>query len=172
MDRDAPYNKPLHPKCRMPGVLHTMNNQVIAAAQKAMRHRIADGSVSDHTRNSSTVTKAWMKYCWNIDSDRYRTEISVHPTLNQRIDVLDAQEMVAYEFKVSGKNATAEFYKDIVKVILWNEENDKKIEKLIFITEELGRRHLDAPMPQAFAAYLRRSGLEVEVAYVKMKGVV
>ena len=42
----------------------------------------------------------------------------------------------AYEFKVSGKIAWAEFYKDIVKIIIWNEKRKKKISCLVFITEE------------------------------------
>jgi hypothetical protein len=75
--------------------------------------------------------------------------------------------MTAYEFKVSGKNETAEFYKDVVKAILWNEERDTKINKLVFLTEkEHGSPFLDAAMPQAFIKYLARSGLIVEIAYV------
>ncbi len=42
--------------------------------------------------------------------------------------------------KYQGKNAWAEFYKDIVKVVLWNEKCKKKISCLVFITEEKYRR--------------------------------
>lgn len=143
-----------------------MKKSILEAAQSAMSLRILDGTVSEHTKNSSLVAKTWMEACWKLDPDRIKTEVSVHPSLNQRIDVMDEREMVAYEFKVSGKNATAEFYKDIVKVILWNEEHQKKIQALIFITEEYGRRYLDAPMPLAFAKYLARNKLKVEVEYV------
>jgi len=53
--------------------------------------------------------------------------------------------------KYQGKNAWAEFYKDIVKVVLWNEKRKKKISCLVFITEEkYGRPFLDAAMPRAY----------------------
>jgi len=66
--------------------------------------------------------------------------------LDQKIDVIDAETARAYEFKVSGKNAAAEFYKDIVKIIIWNERRKKKLSALVFITEEkYGRLVLDAP---------------------------
>ena len=144
-----------------------MKDKILLAAQEAFSLRIKNGSVSEHTKNSSTVAKAWMEACWKLDPDRIRTEVSIHPGLNQRIDVLDNEEMRAFEFKVSGKNATTEFYKDAVKAILWNEEHDRKIKELVFITEETwGRKYLDTAMPQAFIKYLKRSGLSVEIVFV------
>lgn len=152
-------------------MLQGMSDPVITAAQDAMQHRIIDGSVSDHTKNASAIGKAWLEACWNLDPNRFQIEVSVHPSLNQRIDLLDSANMVAYELKVSGKNANSEFYKDVVKVILWNEQHDNKIGRLVFITEEFGKRYLETPMPQAFSAYLGRGGLVVDVAYVGVPGV-
>jgi hypothetical protein len=44
------------------------------------------------------------------------------------------------------KNAWAEFYKDIVKVIIWNQKRKKKLTSLFFITDEKhGRPFLGAP---------------------------
>jgi hypothetical protein len=92
----------------------------------------------------------------------------VHPEFEQRIDLLDRQEMCAFEFKVSGKNATAEFYKDVVKVLLWNERHVDKIRRLVFITEwSWGRKHLDKPMPKAFISFLKKHDLDVEVEYLQ-----
>lgn len=144
-----------------------MKDQIIEAAQAAFLHRLKEGSVSDHTRDAQKIAKLWMTACWKIDPARIKYEVGIHPELNQRIDVVDEEERTAYEFKVSGKNATAEFYKDIVKVILWNEQRPDKIKRLIFITEkEFGSPALEAPMPQGFMQYLARNGLDVEVAYV------
>jgi hypothetical protein len=82
--------------------------------------------------------------------------------------LLDLEAACAYEFKVSGKNACSEFYKDIVKVVMWNQRRSKKLSKLVFITEEVcGRPFLDAPMPRAYIKYLAQQGLEVSVAYVR-----
>lgn len=92
----------------------------------------------------------------------------VTPELDQKIDVIDSEAACAYEFKVSGKNAPAEFYKDIVKVIIWNEKRKKKLSSLVFITEEKhGRPFLDAPMPRAYISYLTQQGLTVSVPYVR-----
>lgn len=93
--------------------------------------------------------------------------MSVCPDFDQRIDVLDREEMCAFEFKVSGKNAAAEFCKDAVKVLLWNKRHETKIKRLVFINEEThGRKHLDKPMPEAFIHLLQNHGLEVEIEYV------
>ena len=90
------------------------------------------------------------------------------PELDQKIDIVDSETAYAYEFKVSGKNAWAEFYKDIVKVIIWNQERAKKMCGLVFITEEkYGRPFLDAPMPRAYINYLAQQGLKVSVEYVR-----
>jgi len=62
---------------------------------------------------------------------------------------VDSETACAYEFKVSGKNAWAEFYKDVVKVLMWNQHRKKKLSCLTFITEEkYGKPFLDAPMPR------------------------
>jgi hypothetical protein len=91
------------------------------------------------------------------------------PDLDQRIDVIDSEAGCAYEFKVSGKNAWAEFYKDIVKIVIWNQKRQKKkLSSLVFITEEkCGRPFLDAPMPRAYISYLAQDGLKVSVEYVR-----
>lgn len=74
----------------------------------------------------------------------------------------------AYEFKVSGKNAWAEFYKDIVKVIIWKQHRKKRLDCLVFITEERhGKPFMDAPMPRAYIKYLSQQGLKVSIAYVR-----
>lgn len=147
-----------------------MTHPLVAAAREAFRKRILSGSdVSTHTRNAQAIAKAWRTAAFDLDPSRYRYEVPVRPDFDQRIDVLDCQEMCAFEFKVSGKNATAEFYRDVVKVLLWNERHDDKIRKLVFITEEKwGRRHLDTPMPKAFINFLKGHGLDVEIEYLRI----
>ena len=146
-----------------------MTHPVITAAREALASRILGGSdVSAHTRNAQAIAKAWRSAAFKLDPSRYQYEIPVRPDFDQRIDVLDREEMCAFEFKVSGKNATNEFYKDVVKVLLWNEEHEDTIRKLVFITEETwGRKSLDKPMPKAFIQFLKRYRLEVEIAYVR-----
>ena len=57
-----------------------------------------------------------------VAPERFQLELLAGPALDQRINVLDTSARTAYEFKVSGKNATAEFYADIVQIMLYNEQ--------------------------------------------------
>jgi hypothetical protein len=120
---------------------------VVLAAQAAFAVRIRNSNdVSENTKNAQAIAKAWRSAVHQLDPDRFQIEALVAPELDQKIDVIDIETASAYEFKVSGKNAWAEFYKDVVKVIMWNERRSKKIPTLVFITEEaFGRPFLDAP---------------------------
>jgi hypothetical protein len=146
-----------------------MEDPVVTAAQIAIAARIKDSSdVSQNTKNAQSIAKAWGGAVHTLDPDRFQIEALVTPEPDQKIDILDMKTACAYEFKVSGKNAWAEFYKDIVKVIIWNEKRKKKISCLVFITEEKhGRPFLDAPMPRAYIKYLAEHGLKVSVEYVR-----
>jgi hypothetical protein len=142
---------------------------VVFAAQAAFAVRIKDSNdVSENTKNAQAIAKAWRGAVHNLNPDRFQIEALVTPELDQKIDVVDPQTSCAYEFKVSGKNAWAEFYKDVVKVIIWNEKRTKKLSGLVFITEEkFGRPFLDAPMPCAYISYLAKQGLKVRIEYVR-----
>jgi len=146
-----------------------MNDPVVKAAQLAFSLRLKDSSdVSKNTKNAQAIAKAWRGAVYDLDPDRFQLEAMVAPDLDQKIDVVDSETACAYEFKVSGKNACAEFYKDIVKVIVWNQKRKKKLSSLVFITEEkYGRPFLDAPMPRAYINYLAQEGLKVSVEYVR-----
>jgi hypothetical protein len=145
-----------------------MEDPVVKAAQIALSLRLKNSSdVSENTKNAQSIAKSWRGAVYALDPDRFQIEAIVSPELDQKIDVVDQQTSCAYEFKVSGKNAWAEFYKDIVKVIIWNQKRKKKLSGLVFITEEKhGRPFLDAPMPQAYIEFLRTAGLTVTVKYI------
>jgi hypothetical protein len=146
-----------------------MEDPVVDAAQLAFITRLKDSrNVSENTKNAQAIAKVWRRAVHQLDPDRFQIEAMVAPELDQKIDIVDSQTASAYEFKVSGKNAWAEFYKDIVKVIIWNQKRKKKLSSLIFITEEKhGRPFLDAPMPRAYINYLAQEGLQVNVRYVR-----
>jgi hypothetical protein len=146
-----------------------MSDPVVQAAQHVFGERLRGNSdVSDNTRNAQAIAKAWRKAVYDKDPDRYQVEVVVAPDLDQRLDVLDTTTHTAYEFKVSGKNATAEFYKDIVKVIVWNQKHKKPVTHLVFITEEeWGKKYLETPMPKAYIAYLHTQGIQASIHYVR-----
>ena len=145
-----------------------MEDPVVNAAQISFSARLkASSDVLENTKNAQAIAKSWRGAVHWLDPDRYQIEAMVTPELHQKIDVIDMQEACAYEFKVSGENAWAEFYKDVVKVLMWNEKRARRLVRLVFITEEAhGRPFLDAPMPRAYIEYLSTQGLEVSVKYV------
>jgi hypothetical protein len=146
-----------------------MEDPVVKAAQRAFSLRLRDSNdVSAKTKNAQAIAKAWRGAVCELDPDRFQIETMVAPDLDQKIDVVDLATACAYEFKVSGKNAPAEFYKDIVKVLIWNQKRKKKLTGLVFITDEKhGRPFLDAPMPRAYINYLTQDGRKVSVEYVR-----
>lgn len=146
-----------------------MTDPVVAAAQQSFAERLRNSSdVSDNTRNAQSIAKSWRTIVHQLDPDRFHIEVLVAPDLDQRIDVIDSETNTAYEFKVSGKNATGEFYKDVVKVIVWNRRRKKTISRLVFITEEeWGRKYLDMPMPREYVKFLAEHNLQVSIVYVR-----
>jgi hypothetical protein len=146
-----------------------MEDPVVKAAQLAFSVRLRGSSdVSENTKNAQAIAKSWRGAVYALDPDRFQIEAMVAPQLDQKIDIVDRENGRAYEFKVSGKNAWAEFYKDIVKIIVWNKKSRNKISSFVFITEEKhGRPFLDAPMPRAYIEHLSESGLTVTVEYVR-----
>jgi hypothetical protein len=82
----------------------------------------------------------------------------VTPELDQKIDIVDSETACAYEFKVSGKNAWAEFYKDVVKVLMWNQHREKKLSCLTFIEILLPRNRDDRLLAQPGGATFRSTG--------------
>lgn len=114
-----------------------MEDPVVQAAQLAFTLRLKNSSdVSENTKNAQAIAKRWRSAVHALDPDRFQIEATVTPELDQKIDIVDPDNGCAYEFKVSGKNAPAELYKDIVKVIIWNQKKKKKLSSLVFITEE------------------------------------
>src|ERR1035437_4714952 len=146
-----------------------MEDPVVKAAQLAFSVRLKNLSdVSENTKNAQAIAKAWRGAVYELEPDRFQIEAMVAPDLDQKIDIVDSETSIAYEFKASGKNAPAEFYKDIVKVIIWNQRREKRLPGLVFITEEkYGPPFLDAPMPRAFIEYLAQNHLRVSVEYVR-----
>ena len=146
-----------------------MEDPIVQAAQLAFARRIKDSNdVSKNTINAGEIGKAWRGAVHKLDPDRFLMEALVSPDLDQRIDIIDSKTGCAYEFKVSGKNASLEFYKNVVKVIIWNQRREKKLSALVFITDEKdGRRSLDKPMPRAYIEYLAKEGIVVTIEYVR-----
>ncbi len=88
-----------------------MEDPIVKAAQLAFAVRLKDSAdVSENTKNAQKIAKAWRAAVHDLNPDRFQIEALVAPELDQKLDVIDQETLLAYEFKVSGKNAWASLY--------------------------------------------------------------
>jgi len=131
-----------------------------------VKHRLADGDVSAHTKSAQVITKEWQQ---SVCSGNIKAEVKVSPLGNEKIDIVDLSKNEAYELKVSGKNTHHEFYKDLIKILTYNEyaESDKKLNKLIFISELNGIKSLEGRLDKKLLSMLKnKHELSVELVSI------
>ncbi len=79
--------------------------------------------------------------------------------------MVDFQDKVAFELKVSGANPGHEFYKDLFKVLVFNQNHKvTKLNTLVFITEGEGVEKLEKGLGKVAADFLQKFGIKVELA--------
>lgn len=101
------------------------------------KYRSSDASVSEHTKSAQSITKEWQKAV--VIKDIIEAEVEICENAKEKIDIIDFSTQTAYELKVSGKNVEHEFYKDIFKIIAFNNNKPKKkLSTFVFISEEEG----------------------------------
>lgn len=136
-------------------------NEIIEKAKAAHKQHwraTSDESIGD--KQASAVTKAWQRA---VSSEDVRTEVPVADNLNEKIDVVDLSTATAYEMKVSGKNPHHEFYRDIFKVVVYNQHHDKKLKRLVFITEREGAGRLNKGLGKAVMESCAQYGFSITV---------
>lgn len=120
---------------------------------------INEKGISNATRQAITITKEWQNYF--RDYEHLEAETRVAKDNKEKIDIVDHQQRLAYEMKVSGKNPHHEFYKDLIKIVIYNENNpQKKLHTLVFITKDEGIQSLE-----------RRLGLQIKDRFLKSLGI-
>lgn len=120
-----------------------MDQNVIKTAGEAhKKHWKATSDEGIGDRQATSVVLAWQSELRRIDPTRFKTEVQIAESAKERIDLIDHNNMVAYELKASGKNPHHEFYKDIFKVITYNHFHDTKLKKFVFLSEASGIKKL------------------------------
>ena len=79
----------------------------------ALKHRQSpkkSSNVSEQTKSAQSVCRSWQEAVADNFHDRFRAEYSVGDGFNEKIDLVDLQDAVAYELKVSKNNTHSEFY--------------------------------------------------------------
>lgn len=123
------------------------------------------GSASDGTRLSTAVTRDWQDGVKKrFGGDRFRAEVQAGKAATRhRLDLLDTQCGVAYEFKVSANNPHHEFFRDIFKVVAFNEASSTKVQRLVFIAPASAVQHLKAGLGAVAQRMARRLGFVVDL---------
>lgn len=120
------------------------------------KHRLSNGDVSAHTKSAIKITKEWQAAVCN---ESILSEVSVSPQNAEKIDIVDLSNNVAFELKVSGNNTHHEFYKDLIKILTYNEyqTNNDKLTKLVFISESKGIKSLSNRLDAKFLTMLKNT---------------
>ena len=109
---------------------------------------------------TSLITKEWQSSLVVRDSKRFLKEYPVDSTnqAKQLIDLVDLENAIAYELKVSENNVHHEFYKDVFKILLANSK-EFKFKKFIFITS----KKMLPPLADFSKSIAKEFNLEIEV---------
>ena len=102
-----------------------------------------------------------------VRSDDIQIEVRIGGGLNERIDVIDTANATAYEMKVSSSNPHHEFYKDIFKVIIYNQHHTDTLKHFVFITGEKGAQKLNEGLGEAVQQYMANHELNIKVKGIK-----
>jgi hypothetical protein len=115
-----------------------------------------NSNVQTQTKTAIEITKKWQKDIRKLYDVEVEFLVSQNRTKSEKIDIVDLEEMTAYELKVSGKNPHHEFYKDLIKILKYNCNNSSNpIEKFVFLTEENGINSLQKRFTEDIKVYLQ-----------------
>jgi hypothetical protein len=140
------------------------SDSIVQLAQQAHReHWIDTGSASLGVFGASKVTTVWQQACVSTFGTAMRPEFSIGDHLSKRIDLVDTEEMTAYELKVSPRTAHFELYKDIFKVIITRDNMLPNLNRFIFITPVAGMKVLNTAFTRSVVAHSQTLGLHIEL---------
>jgi hypothetical protein len=115
-----------------------------------------NSNVQTQTKKAIEITKKWQKDICKLYDVEVEFLVSQNRTKSEKIDIVDFEEMTAYELKVSGKNPHHEFYKDLIKILKYNcNHTSEPIEKFVFLTEENGINSLQKRFTEDIKVYLQ-----------------
>ena len=139
------------------------NNLIVDKARESYRkYRKPTSSQKTGNAQARDVEAKWSSSLKH--AKRYEPQVRVLD--RKAIDFVDTIGHSAFELKMSGKNPEHEFYKDIFKVLIYNQNQTQKrnrLKKLVFLTEKKGIVRLSSKFPQAVVDLLKNlHALDVE----------
>lgn len=113
---------------------------------RLLKLETVNNDIGELTKRSRKVTKQWQDSI-TVQHRYFRAEVLVHEQAKFKIDLIDTKNKIAFELKVSPKNVGHELYKDVMKVLLFNDnctEEKDKIKTFVFITHKSAPELTDA----------------------------
>lgn len=110
------------------------------------------------------MCKEWQNLAKQIPHLEHIAEANVAG--NSPIDLLDLSQGIAYELKYSHKNVKHEFYKDLFKVLIYNQDetNEIKIKQFVFLCHHQGIGSLmRSSLCVATIHFMQKNGILVEL---------
>jgi hypothetical protein len=139
-------------------------DKIVTLAREANHRRGAMTGVENVGNNRATrVTSSWQHNVVSHLGPSLVPEFPIGKGFDERIDLVDRKELVAYELKVSLNNTHFEFYRDIFKIIIARDNVLPGLDRFIFITPELAARKLQGGLAQAVIEHAASLRLRVEV---------
>jgi hypothetical protein len=137
---------------------------IVNLAQQAHRQHWTDtGNASRGVFGATKVTEVWQQACVAAFGRAVQPEFAIGDHLSKRIDLVDVEELTAYELKVSPKNAHFELYKDIFKVIIARDNMLKGLNKFIFIAPSAGLKVVNNAFTRSVVAHGESIGLSIQL---------
>ena len=141
-------------------------DEVVAYAAEIHRRLWSPGSsVSAQTKKSQRVCAVWQDVVIERFGNRFKAEVSLNESgPAQKIDLVDRKTRVAYELKSSPNNVHMEIYRDVFKVLVFNERNPRqRITTLVFIAPKAGIQKLGTTFPKDVQNISARMGLALKL---------
>ncbi|HEV3076952.1 MAG TPA: hypothetical protein VHB47_21195 [Thermoanaerobaculia bacterium] len=135
---------------------------VVSLARAAYRGWSSAADVSTSTREAQAICGQWQLSVQAVGGTvRFAKEVPVSRAFRERIDLVDRITRTAYEMKVSGKNPTHEFFKDVFKVLEHNLSGGGSIQHFVFLTESTGVKRLQRGLGRSLVANSHDLGFKV-----------
>ena len=138
--------------------------RIVAIAAQVHRQCWSQGfNVSEQTKKSQVTCKQWQVLVLDEFGQRFTKEKPIGGIgTGQKIDLVDENDRVAYELKASKNNVHMEIYRDVFKILVFNQRNPtNRIRTLVFIAPKLGIENLGKEFPNDVQAIVKRLKLDL-----------
>ena len=140
------------------------HQSVIDFARKShTKHWRMSGDAGTGDKLAASITADWQENVLSKHPGRYSAEQRIADHLGERIDLVNLENGVAYELKVSPNNDHFEFYRDIFKVLIARDNLIPQLSSFCFICPEKAALRYNRGLRKAVLDQGDKLGLKIFV---------